>query len=84
MKKVMGLALAVLLGLSVGAAWAADVSGKVQTVDPGERVVILDDGTKFWIAEGLSMDGLKEGVRVKASYEERDGKNIATSIEVSD
>jgi hypothetical protein len=34
------------------------------------------------VAEGLSMDRLREGTSVKASYEERDGKKIATSIEV--
>ena len=33
-------------------------------------------------AEGLSMGTLKEGASVKASYEERDGKKVATSIEV--
>jgi len=27
---------------------------------------------------------LKEGASVKASYEERDGKKVATSVEVSD
>ena len=35
------------------------------------------------MAEGLSMDALKEGASVKAIYEERDGKKIVTSIEVS-
>ena len=29
------------------------------------------------------MDMLKEGASVKASYEERDGKKVATSVEVS-
>jgi hypothetical protein len=30
------------------------------------------------------MDRLKEGVSVKASYEERDGKKVTTGFEVSE
>ena len=29
------------------------------------------------------MENVKEGAAVKASYEERDGKKVATSLEVS-
>jgi len=45
---------------------------------------VLEDGTRLWIAEGLQMDTLKEGARVKASYEERDGRNVVTRFEVAD
>jgi Cu/Ag efflux protein CusF len=82
MSKMLALALAVLL--STGSAWAADVEGKVQSVDTNDRVLTLEDGTKLWIAEGVSIEGLKEGAKVKASFEERDGKNVATSVQVSD
>jgi hypothetical protein len=84
MRKVLGFTLALLLGLGVVGAWAGDIVGKVQTIDPSERAFVLDNGTKIWVAEGVSMDALKEGANVKASYEERDGKMIATSVEVSD
>jgi Protein of unknown function (DUF1344) len=81
MKKVAALALALVLGLSM-AAWAGEVSGKIQAVDSADRVITLEDGTKLWLAEGISLDNLKEGAKVKASYEERDGKNVVTSIDV--
>ena len=83
MKKVAALALALVLGLSM-AAWAGEVSGKIQAVDSAERVITLEDGTKLWLAEGISLDNLKEGAKVKASYEERDGKNVVTSIDVEE
>jgi hypothetical protein len=83
MMKAVGIALALVLVLAAGG-WAADIEGKIQSVDPGDRVIVLDDGTKLWLSEGLGMDGLKEGAKVKASYEERDGKNVATGIEVSE
>lgn len=84
MSKILGIALAVLLAVSVAGAWAADVTGKIQTFETSDRMLVLDDGTKLWIAEGLAIDSLKEGAKVKASYEERDGKNVVTSFEVSE
>jgi Cu/Ag efflux protein CusF len=81
MKKIATIALALMLGLS-GAAWAGDAAGKIQAVDVTERTIVLEDGTKLWIAEGLPIDNLKEGAKVKASYEEREGKNVVTNIEV--
>jgi hypothetical protein len=85
MRAALGFALALLLGLSIiTSAWAGDITGKIQTIDPDERAFVLDNGSKLWVAEGVSMDALKEGANVKASYEERDGKMIATSVEVSE
>ncbi|HSF04876.1 MAG TPA: DUF1344 domain-containing protein [Methylomirabilota bacterium] len=83
MKKVVGFALALLLILAAAGAWAADVEGKIRSVDTSDRVIMLEDGTQLWVAEGQAMDDLKEGASVKASYEERDGKKIVTGIEVS-
>lgn len=68
--------------LFTGVAWAADLEGKIQVVKLDERVVILEDGKQVWIAEGLSMEELKEGTLVKVAYEERDGKVVAVRIEV--
>jgi hypothetical protein len=81
MKKIVVLTCALVLGLSM-VAGAGEVTGKIQAVDSTERVITLDDGTKLWIAEGVSIDNLREGARVKASYEERDGKNVVTSLDV--
>jgi Cu/Ag efflux protein CusF len=82
MSKMLAFALAFVL--CAGAAWAGDVEGKVQSMDTNDRVLTLEDGTKLWIAEGVSIEGLKEGAKVKASFEERDGKNVATSVQVSE
>ena len=81
MRRTIGaVALAGLL--ATGVASAADLEGKIQVVKTDERVVILEDGKQVWIAEGLSMEELKEGTLVKVAYEERDGKVVAVSIEV--
>jgi hypothetical protein len=83
MRKVLGLALAILLMGSVGLAAAGEHQGKVITFDSGDRLVVFEDGTKVWLSEGLVVEGLKEGAVVKVIYEERDGKNIVTVVEIS-
>jgi Cu/Ag efflux protein CusF len=62
------------------AALAADMEGKVQSVDTGERTFTLDNGTKVWLAEGVAVESIKEGDEVTVSYDERDGKPVATSV----
>ena len=41
----------------------------------------LDNGTKVWLSDAVALDGVKEGAEVKVSYEEKDGKPVATSVE---
>jgi hypothetical protein len=80
MKKVFGITM-VLLVLAVGAGWAEEIKGTIKSVDATARVLTLADGTEISVAEGISMETLKEGVAVKVSYEERDGKKVATVID---
>lgn len=84
MKRLLALALVLSLGLGVGAVRAQELAGKIQSVDTAQRAIVLEDGSMIWIAEGVSMENLTQGKSVKASYEERDGKKVATNIEVSD
>jgi Protein of unknown function (DUF1344) len=81
MKKIAVVVVALLLAVPA-VALAGEASGKIQSVMSADRMIVLEDGTKLWIAEGISIDNLKEGAKVKASYEERDGKSVVTSIEV--
>lgn len=83
MRKVLVIAVALLLVLSAAGAWAGEIQGKIQKVNPADRMFVLEDGTQLWVAEGLSVDTLKEGASVKATFEERDGKKVITNFEVS-
>lgn len=82
MHKLLGIVLMVVLVLSAVGAWGGEMEGKIQSVDASGRTIVLDNGTSLSVAEGVSMDALREGSDVKVSYEERDGKNVATSVEV--
>lgn len=81
MRKIVGVVLMAVLALWAVGGWAAEMEGKIQTIDASDRTIVLSNGTRLSVAEGVSLDTLKEGTDVKVSYEERDGKNIATSVE---
>ena len=92
MKKTAAMVLAAILAVA-GVALAADTEGKIQSIDPANKEVVLDDGTKLVcdettqiMVEGKAgkLEDLKEGSKVKAGYEEKDGKNVATMLEVSE
>ena len=69
-------------GGSGAPAEAKQIEGKIKSFNGG--VVTLEDGTKLMIPASVKVqrDALKEGATVKASYEERTGLKIVTSIEV--
>lgn len=63
---------------------AKEVEGTITAVDPAGKMVMLDDGTQLEIPATVKVDkkALKPGATVKASYEEKDGKKVVTSIDV--
>jgi Cu/Ag efflux protein CusF len=92
MKKIAALVL-VATFVFVGTALAAEMEGKIQSIDTASKEVVLDDGTKLVcddstniMVEGKEgkLEDLKDGAKVKAGYEEKDGKNLAAKLEVGE
>ena len=87
MKRGSDALAAALIALVIAVAlpaWAADVEGKIKSVDASGKIVTLDDGTRLTIPQALAVErkALQPGANVKATYEERDGQKIATSFMV--
>ncbi len=59
-------------------AHADEADGKIAAAD--STTLILEDGTTFTLAEGVSMEGLEPGTEVTVSFEEQDGQLIATEV----
>jgi hypothetical protein len=77
---VVALATAFTVGTSV---WAADKEGMVKTIQVNERVITLSDGTQLYWTESVQVSqDIKEGTKVKATYEPKDGKMVLTKIEI--
>ena len=60
------------------------IEGSIKSVDPSGRMVTLDDGTQLTIPPTVNVprESLKEGAIVKASFEEKGGQKVVTSLEV--
>jgi hypothetical protein len=62
-----------------------EVNGKIKSVDPAGRTVLLEDGTRLMIPGSVNVDpaALKAGATVKASIEEKGGQKVVTAIQVN-
>ena len=62
-----------------------EVSGKIKSVDPAGRTLILEDGTRLMIPGSVPVDpaALKAGAMVKASVEEKGGQKVVTAIQIN-
>ena len=80
MKTLFAVLTTVLFLGAAGTALAAETKGKIQTVDPATRIIQLDDGTMYTVAEGVALDSLKPGTEVTVSFEEKNGQKTATDV----
>ena len=79
MRKTLGLALALTLGLSLTAA-AEEMQGTIRSMDTRNHTIVLEDGTRLWVTEGQEAT-LSPGNYVQAAYESKDGKRVVTELE---
>ena len=71
-------------GAGAPAAEKMEVQGKIKSADLGRGIVTLEDGTQLMIPPTVRVqrEALKAGATVKASYEEKGGQKVVTSMEV--
>ena len=80
MRKLLTALSGLALLLAVGIAKAEDAKGIVKEINIAEAYVLLEDGNKFILAEGVSMEELKAGDEVTVSYEMKEGQKVATGV----
>ncbi len=78
MNKLIAPFAALAFVFSAAISHADEVVGKIAGAD--SAYLVLDDGTIFTIAEGVSMEGLEPGTEVTVSYEDQDGTLVATEV----
>jgi hypothetical protein len=77
---VVALAVAFTAG---AVAWAEDKEGTVKTIQVTEKMLVLADGTTLHWTEAVEVpQDLKEGTKIKATYEPKGGKMVLKKIEV--
>jgi uncharacterized protein (AIM24 family) len=77
---VVALAMVFAAGTVV---MAGDKEGTVKMIQVNERVITLSDGSQLVWTEAYQVPAeIKEGTKVKATYEPKDGKMVLKKIEV--
>ena len=80
MRFVLTSVLALGLLTAVGFAQAEEASGVIVAVDPEKRVIMLDNGESYTLAEGIDIDGLQPGAEVLVSFEEQSDGKVAVEV----
>jgi outer membrane lipoprotein SlyB len=75
------LAIAAVVVAPLGA-WAGEKEGKITKWETTTRTVTFDDGSKYVFTDTVKTESLKEGARIRVTYDEKDGKYQATKYEI--
>ncbi len=79
MRKTLGLALAMTLGLSLTAV-AEETRGTIRSMDTGSNTIVLEDGTRLWVTEGQAAT-VEPGNYVQAAFASK-GSELITELQV--
>jgi Cu/Ag efflux protein CusF len=64
------------------AAFAADATGTVKSIDAKAGSVTLDDGVTYVLPATVKADTLKVGAKVKVTFDKTGGKMVASKVDV--
>lgn len=76
----MAAGAAAILVASSLAAFAANVTGAIVTVDVATHSVKLDDGNIYVLPPDFDVAALKAGLEVTFTYEDIDGKRTVSAV----
>lgn len=65
-------------------AFAQEVVGVIKTYEDGTRVIILEDGTRYTLSEGVTIKSYMPGMKVRYVVEDRGGTRYVTKIVTED
>jgi hypothetical protein len=60
--------------------YAQEIMGVIREYQPTQRIVILEDGTKLSLSEGVTIQQYQPGMKVRYVIEDRGGTRYITKI----
>ncbi len=80
MGKTVGLAVAVLVALTLPVSAQMMAKGKIKEVDKPGQTIVLEDGTRLWVEAGW-IDRVAPGDPIVAAYSAQGDKKIVTDLD---
>jgi Cu/Ag efflux protein CusF len=80
MRRLIGALCAALM--VTGAVFAAEAEGHIKAIDREGLTITLDDGKSYKLPGEFDMDSIKEGMEVLLAYDEIDGQNLITDMQL--
>ncbi|PSJ62518.1 DUF1344 domain-containing protein [Kumtagia ephedrae] len=80
MRTLIGALCAVLM--LTGTALAAEAEGQIRSIDTEALTITLDDGKSYKLPGEFDLDSIKEGMEVLLAYDEIDGQNLITDMQL--
>ena len=78
MKKILATLVASVA--FAAAAYAGEAEGVVKAYDEATKTVTLEDGQAFTVAEGVALEGVVAGAKVKVTFD--DATKAASAVEI--
>lgn len=66
------------------AAHAAEAEGQIRDIDTDSLTITLQDGKSYKLPGEFDVTALKEGMEIILAYEEVDGQNLITDMQLSE
>jgi Cu/Ag efflux protein CusF len=82
-KTSIALAAFAVLALGPTVHAAESIRGVIKDINTVTSIVTLEDGTELHILSQEIMAKLQEGDRVEVTFEEKDGQQVVSSVEVT-
>ncbi|HEV8471140.1 MAG TPA: DUF1344 domain-containing protein [Methylomirabilota bacterium] len=80
-KTLIAFAIVAFVVTPLGA-WAEEKEGKITKWETTTRTVTFDDGSTYTVTDTVKTETLKEGSRVKVTYDVKDGKYVITKYQI--
>ncbi|MEP9370894.1 DUF1344 domain-containing protein [Mesorhizobium sp. KR1-2] len=80
MRSLIGALAAVLMISS--AAYAAEAEGKIKAIDREKLSITLENGKSYKLPGEFDVDALQEGMDVLLAYDQVNGVNMITDMEL--
>ncbi|MEZ5926499.1 MAG: DUF1344 domain-containing protein [Hyphomicrobiaceae bacterium] len=81
LKRIIPVAIvATLLASTAGLAASQNLNGEIKSIDAKQATITLASGETFQLPKGFNAKSLKAGEKVSVTYDQQDGKMMATSV----